>query len=418
MPRSLPRLCTEAAAAGAPVRVVGCGTSEHGAQAMALILAAALAREGFEPRVEAAQAFEAALAPQHGGLVVGISHEGGTWATNRALEAARAAGSRTALVTVSDRSPGAALADLVVTTEEADQSWCHTIGYLSPVLAALAVAGHVTGKAPDAAAVRAALAAGAGGAEAAERVAARLADASHIVVIASGPDRPAARELALKIEEATWLPTTMRDLETFLHGHLPATDATTGLVLILADGDALDARADRAAEALAAAHAIGLRAAAILSDAAQAALLMAPTPVGRMRAALPVAARGARGRFGRHGRAAAASHRAAGPGARHEPRPDPPGPGGLPRGRRAGPLSAVARQQPLPGSRPSPPAAATMPSRTRTKASRSPSGMAARKCSSTPRRWVGEAARRRRRPASVRTANAPRASVGQARRST
>lgn len=282
----------EAAAAGAPVRVVGCGTSEHGAQATALILAAGLAREGFEPRVEAVQAFEAALAPQRGGLVVGISHEGGTWATNRALEAARAAGSRTALVTVSDRSPGAALADLVVTTEEADQSWCHTIGYLSPVLAALAVAGHVTGKAPDAAAVRAALAAGAGGADAAEPMATRLADTSHIVVIASGADRPAARELVLKIEEATWLPTTMRDLETFLHGHLPATDATTGLVLILADPDALEARAERAAEALTAAHAIGLRTAAILSDAAHAALLMAPTPVGRMRAALPAGLEG------------------------------------------------------------------------------------------------------------------------------
>ncbi len=282
----------EAATADTPIRIVGCGTSEHGAQATALILAAVLAHEGFAPRVEAVQAFEAALAPQRGGLVVGISHEGGTWATNRALEAARAAGSRAALVTVSDRSPAAALADIVLTTEEADQSWCHTVGYLSPVLAALAVAGHVTGKAPDAAAVRSALAAGAGGADAAERVAARLADASHIVVAASGADRPAARELALKIEEATWLPSTMRDLETFLHGHVPAADATTGLVLILADTDALEARAERAAEALAAAHAIGLRTTAILSDAAHAALLHAPTPAGRMRAVMPVGLEG------------------------------------------------------------------------------------------------------------------------------
>ena len=190
----------EAAAAGTAIRVIGCGTSEHGAQATALILAAALAREGRAPRVEAVQAFEAALAPQRGGLVVGISHEGGTWATNGALEAARAAGSRTALVTVGDRSPGATLADLVVTTEEADRSWCHTVGYLSPILAAIAVAGHVTGRRPDAAAVRAALVAGAAGAAAAERVATQLADASHVLIIASGADRPAARELALKIE--------------------------------------------------------------------------------------------------------------------------------------------------------------------------------------------------------------------------
>ena len=68
------------------------------------------------------------------------------------------------------------------------------------------------------------------------------ADCRTIVTIASGADRPAARELALKIEEAAWIPTTMRDLETFLHGHLPAMDATTGLVLILADRDGRAAR--------------------------------------------------------------------------------------------------------------------------------------------------------------------------------
>ena len=79
----------------------------------------------------------------------------------------------------------------------------------------------------------------------------------------------------------------MRDLETLLHGHLPATDATTGLVLILADPDAIEARAERAGEALAAASAIGLRVAAILSDAAQAAFARVPTPAGRIRAALP-----------------------------------------------------------------------------------------------------------------------------------
>ncbi len=56
-------------------------------------------------------------------------------------------------------------------------------------------------------------------------------------MIASGADRPAGRELALKVEEATWLPSTFRDLETFLHGHLPAMGAETGLVLVLTDRD-------------------------------------------------------------------------------------------------------------------------------------------------------------------------------------
>ena len=84
-----------------------------------------------------------------------------------------------------------------------------------------------------------------------ERIAAGLADASRIIVIGSGADRPAGREITLKIEEASWLPTAYRDLETFLHGHLPATDSTTGLILVLADRDHRSERLDRARQALA-----------------------------------------------------------------------------------------------------------------------------------------------------------------------
>lgn len=272
---------------GRPIRIVGCGTSEHGAMAAALVLEDALLRIGLPARVEAVQAFEAALGPQAGGLIVGISHEGGSAATIAAMEAARDRGALTALVTVSDRSPGAQVADLALTTEESDQSWCHTVGYLSPILAALAVAGHLTGEDPTPADVRAALAAGLDQAAAAEAIAARLADATTVLTVASGADRPAARELALKIEEATWLPTTMRDLETLLHGHLPAAGPTTGLVLLLADGDHLDARARRAVDALAAAEVLGLRTAAILSAEAAAALGSAPVGLGHLVAHRP-----------------------------------------------------------------------------------------------------------------------------------
>ena len=73
----------------------------------------------------------------------------------------------------------------------------------------------------------------------------------------------------LKIEEASWVPAAMRDLETFLHGHLPATGTETALVLILTDRAGLEARATRARQALAAAAATGIRAGAILgADAA------------------------------------------------------------------------------------------------------------------------------------------------------
>ena len=284
---------------GRPVVVVGCGTSEHGAQATAAILADATrslgSLTGTGP-VVARQALEAALGPQDAGLLVAISHEGGTWATNEALGAARAAGVRTALITVSDRSPGAALADIVVTTDEADQSWCHTIGYLSPVLAAAVVAARLRQGAVDGEAVTGLLAAGLGEAGTAEAIATGLAATERLLVIASGADRPAGWELALKVEEASYLPTVMRDLETILHGHLPAAGPTTGLVLILTDRDHRPERAGRARGILEGAGVLGIRCGAIVAETVAREWPEALTPLGRMvvadeaRLAAPVAA--------------------------------------------------------------------------------------------------------------------------------
>lgn len=279
-----------AALAGNPIVLVGCGTSEHGALGAAEILREALAgigspgRHGQGGAPIAVQAFEYALDPSPGGLVIGISHEGGTAATNDALDAAREAGSRVALITVSDRSPGAARADpgLIITTDELDQSWCHTIGYVSPLLAAIAVAGHLRGTAPDRAAISQLLATSAEYASEAEAIATALADVRTLLVVGSGADRPAARELVLKVEEASWLPSAMRDLETFLHGHLPSTDASTGLVLILTDRAGRAQRVRRAAEALTAARAIGIRSAAILAADVAVALDPELTPAGRL----------------------------------------------------------------------------------------------------------------------------------------
>jgi fructoselysine-6-P-deglycase FrlB-like protein len=135
-------------------------------------------------------------------------------------------------------------------------------------VAALAVAGHVAAPPPDAARVRALVEAGLAPAvvAAAEHAAARLARMERLVVVGSGADRVAARELSLKIEEACYLPATMRDLETLLHGHLPATDRSTGLVLLVADGRQIEARLERARQALAAAEVIGLTRVGLVSD--------------------------------------------------------------------------------------------------------------------------------------------------------
>ncbi len=274
----------------AAIVVTGCGTSEHGALAAAEILREAMRAAGLPWRLGeggapvAAQAFEASLEDElgAGGLVIGISHEGATWATNRALETARTSGAAIGLVTVSERSPAAGLADVVVATGELDRSWCHTIGYLAPILAASAVGAHLSGRPMDAGAARAVLAAGLRPevVAAVEDFAAALAGMDRLIVIGSGADRVAARELALKLEEGTHLPATARDLETLLHGHLAGMDASTGVILLATDERRADARRARAAGALRAAQEIGCLVGAVVGPAyregVRAAHLVAP----------------------------------------------------------------------------------------------------------------------------------------------
>jgi glucosamine--fructose-6-phosphate aminotransferase (isomerizing) len=117
---------------------------------------------------------------------------------------------------------------------------------------------------------------------AAEAIAAALARVDHLLVLASGSDRPAGRELVLKVEEGSWLPSAYRDLETFLHGHLAATDDTTGVVVVLTDRERAAERSARARGALRAARAVGATVAAIVSETHDAALDAADTPAGRL----------------------------------------------------------------------------------------------------------------------------------------
>lgn len=275
----------QAASTGATIVVTGCGTSEHAALATAEILRDAIRAAGMPSgagSVVAAQAFELALDPPTGGLVIGISHEGGTAATNRALAASAAAGARTAIVTASAGSPGAAVAEIVVETVELDHSWCHTVGYLSPIVAAASAGAHLSGGSLDGDTLVELVAAGARDEVGAEAIASRVADARSLIVLASGADRPAARELVLKVEEAAWRPSAMRDLETFLHGHLPAVDDATAIVLVLADREARAERLDRARQALAAAAVLGVRSAAIVAAEASEMIPADLTPAGRL----------------------------------------------------------------------------------------------------------------------------------------
>ena len=98
----------------------GCGTSEHAAMAGAALLGRPRAR-----RVRGARSTR-----RHGGVLIAVSHEAGTAATLAAL-AADAARARS-LITASRTADGA---DIVVRTPLTDTSWCHTVGYVSPLLA-------------------------------------------------------------------------------------------------------------------------------------------------------------------------------------------------------------------------------------------------------------------------------------------
>jgi glucosamine--fructose-6-phosphate aminotransferase (isomerizing) len=255
-----------AAAHRQPILTTGCGTSEHGAMAIAALLADALRRAGLPADgVRSVQAFELAAHLPADGLLLAVSHEGGTWATNLAVERARDAGMRTALITVGPGSPGAQLAEHLVMTAEQDQSWCHTVGYLSPLVVAAVLAAAVAGDPLDPVLVRGLLGA-CDDAASAEGVAQRLQGIRRILVIGSGIDYVSARELALKIEEGARLPATALQLETLLHGHLAATDASTGLVLLLADGEGRGSElVERASAVLRAGAEIGMVAATIVA---------------------------------------------------------------------------------------------------------------------------------------------------------
>src|SRR2546421_3077455 len=124
-----------------PIVVTGCGTSEYAAMAVADLIAQALdGGAGRNPMVRSEQALEASLQPWQGTACIGISHGASTRATILALEAARARGGRAALITARPRGLAADAADCVFTTPLVDRSWCHTVGYFSPLLAGAAIA--------------------------------------------------------------------------------------------------------------------------------------------------------------------------------------------------------------------------------------------------------------------------------------
>ena len=218
-------------AAGDEVVVAGCGTSEHAARLIATLLGEAVRGIGIG-RVRARQSLDVAFDPPPAGLVIGVSHDGGTRATKLALDAARAAGVATAAITARADGAVAAAAELVLVTPILDRSWCHTVAYSSAILAGAALAHGGEGWEEAAAATLATTLAD----PAAREAGRRLHPAQRIVTAGLGTDLVAARELALKIEEGARIAATAHHLETLLHGHLAASEAT-GTRIVLVGGD-------------------------------------------------------------------------------------------------------------------------------------------------------------------------------------
>lgn len=246
---------------GSTVTVVGSGTAEHAAFGVAEILDEAACTVGVRPGVVSArESFETSLDPPAAGLVIAISHGGLSVAAVWALEAARAVGLGTALITAAPgETPVSAVADIKLVTPLVDASFCHTVGYVAPLLAAGLVGAELTGRPVNVADLEAHLGGALASAAQARRAAAGLHGVRVHLATGSGADMHAARELVLKIEEGVRVPAAMRGLETLMHGHFVAADDTTSLIAFVTDRREREKRADRAALALRAARHLAIR---------------------------------------------------------------------------------------------------------------------------------------------------------------
>ncbi len=291
---SAPRLAEmlhAAAGAGEPVVVSAVGTSGHSARAVALILNGTMGESPVAAGpAEARESADQALAPRKKGLCIAISHGGLSASTVRALAAARAAGAKTALITAAGDTPARDLADVVLVTPLRDKSYCHTVGYTSPMLAGFYLASAYRQEEFPAAGLAGYLRELLTMHSAALEIGGALGHAERLVAAGSLLDVPTARELALKVAEGAWVPTAVLGVEDTLHGHLVAHDANSALVVVVTGGPGADRAAEGAHQLLAAARRIGLRTAAILSPDLEGAILSEDITAGKLvipHAALP-----------------------------------------------------------------------------------------------------------------------------------
>jgi glucosamine--fructose-6-phosphate aminotransferase (isomerizing) len=200
----------------------GCGSSFHAAQTGGLAM----------------QALEAVLAPPDADLLVVVSHEG---ETTLAVEAVKAFGGPTWLVTGAPESPLAQLADeVVVATPGIEQSWCHTVSYTCAVATLSALRGEDVSWLPEAV-------------ERELEVREPVSEHERFLIAGAGRDWPTAQEAALKLREGAYVAAEAHQTEQLLHGHLAAVDDTVRCFVLEGEGRA----ASRARHAVAALGELG-----------------------------------------------------------------------------------------------------------------------------------------------------------------
>src|ERR1017187_524315 len=255
-----------AAEAGEPIVVSAVGTSGHSARAVALILNGAMGESAVAAGpAEARESADEALAPRRKGLCIAISHGGLSTSTVRALAAAREAGAKTALITAAGNTPAPDIADVVLRTPLRDKSYCHTVGYTSPMLTGFYLASAYREEEFPAAGLGRYLRELLTMRTRALEIGGALGRAERLVTGGSLIEVPTARELALKVAEGAWVPTAVLGVEDTLHGPLVAHDANSALVAVVTGGPNAGLAADRAHELLMAVRRIGLYTAAIVS---------------------------------------------------------------------------------------------------------------------------------------------------------
>jgi glucosamine--fructose-6-phosphate aminotransferase (isomerizing) len=200
------------------VLFTGCGTSFHAAQTGGWAM----------------QALELVLDPPAADVLVAISHEGGTQLT---LEAAKGFDGPVWLVTANpDSALGEVADEVVVTTPEVEESWCHTVSYTCTVAAIAALRGDDVAWLPEAVS------------EALEERE-PLSRHERFVIAGAGRDWPTAQEAALKLREGAFVAAEAHETEQLLHGHLAAVDETVRAFVLEGEGRAAE-RAGAASRAL------------------------------------------------------------------------------------------------------------------------------------------------------------------------